>query len=203
MGSTVIYPQGGNGTVFALAAGDSIALWSEGDAKLYQIVSYVDQPDSVNLVGTFQAGDDLTVFGAYAAGGNFRVEAGASKVYVQYGADPRVPEANMGKQRTPTSLNATGAVTTDKIFSGIVTSTTAAAVAGTIPTGTVMDASANWNIGDSVDWSVINTGGANAFTVTAATGHTVFGAAAVAASTSGMFRTRKTGANTFVTYRIG
>ena len=46
-------------------------------------------------------------------------------------------------------------------------------------------------------------GGANAFTVTAATGHTIVGAAAVANSTSGRFRTRKTAANTFVTYRIG
>jgi len=50
---------------------------------------------------------------------------------------------------------------------------------------------------------VINTGGSNAFTVTAATGHTIVGAAAVAASSSGLFRTRKTAANTFVTYRIG
>jgi hypothetical protein len=41
-------------------------------------------------------------------------------------------------------------------------------------------------------------------TVTAAaTGHTVVGNMAVAAATSGRFLTRKTAANTFVSYRIG
>jgi hypothetical protein len=67
-----------------------------------------------------------------------------------------------------------------------------------------MEAAGEYDIGESFDWSAINTGGANAFTVTAAaSGHTVVGAGAVAASTSGVFRTRKTAASTFVTYRIG
>ena len=83
-----------------------------------------------------------------------------------------------------------------------MTSTTAAAVAGTVPTGAVMEAAANWAVGDSVDWTVIATG-ANAFTVTAAaSGHTLVGTAAVATVTSGRFRTRKTATDTFVTYRI-
>lgn len=57
-------------------------------------------------------------------------------------------------------------------------------------------------VGDSIDWAVINTG-PNTFTVTADTDHTLVGAGAVATATSGLFRTRKTAANTFVTYRIG
>jgi hypothetical protein len=48
---------------------------------------------------------------------------------------------------------------------------------------------------------VINTGG-NTFTVTAATGHTIVGVAAVVTVTSGNFRTRKTAADTFITYRM-
>jgi hypothetical protein len=64
-----------------------------------------------------------------------------------------------------------------------------------------MDAAAQMAIGDSVDWTVINTG-PNTFTVTAATGHTIVGAAAVATATSGWFRTRKTAADTFITYRL-
>ena len=64
-----------------------------------------------------------------------------------------------------------------------------------------MEAAANWAVGDSVDWTVIATG-ANAFTVTAASGHTLVGTAAVATVTSGRFRTRKTATDTFVTYRI-
>jgi hypothetical protein len=85
---------------------------------------------------------------------------------------------------------------------GIVTSTTAAAVTGTLPTGAVLDASSSFQIGDSFDWKVINTGATNAFTVAAATGHTIVGSATVALSTSARFRTAKTAAATFVTYRI-
>jgi hypothetical protein len=64
-----------------------------------------------------------------------------------------------------------------------------------------MDAASSFAVNDSFNWSVINTGG-NTFTVTAATGHTIVGAAAVSGGTTGNFRTRKTAANTFVSYRI-
>jgi uncharacterized protein YaiE (UPF0345 family) len=74
-------------------------------------------------------------------------------------------------------------------------------VAATLDTGTVTDAALTMAVDDSFDWSVINTG-PNTFTVTAAAGHTIVGAAAVATATSARFRTRKTAANTFVTYRI-
>ena len=56
-------------------------------------------------------------------------------------------------------------------------------------------------VNDSFDWSAIATG-ANSFTVTASTGHTIVGSGVVATVTSGRFRTRKTAANTFVTYRL-
>ena len=102
---------------------------------------------------------------------------------------------------TPVAVNVTGAVSALAIIGGIVTSTTAAAVAGTVPTGAVMEAASDWAINDSIDWSVINTGG-NTFTVTAASGHTLVGAAAVATLTSGRFRTVKTAVNTFITYRM-
>ena len=104
-------------------------------------------------------------------------------------------------QGAPGVLDATGALTAEMILSGIVTSA-AATVAGTVPTGTVMDAAFDLEIGESVDWSVIKVG-ANNFTVTAATGHTLVGSGVVATTTSGLFRSRKTAANTFVTYRIG
>jgi hypothetical protein len=106
-------------------------------------------------------------------------------------------------QPTPGTLNATGTLTAALVFGGIVTSTTAAAVTATLDTGAIMEAAGSFVVGDYVDWSVINTGGSNAFTVTAAaSGHTVVGAGAVSASTSGCFRTLKTAANTFVTYRM-
>jgi hypothetical protein len=124
-------------------------------------------------------------------------------VFYEVGVSPQVQGLLDSQiQATPVAVNVTGAVSAIAMLGGIVTSTTAAAVAGTIPTGTVMDASSEFAINDSFDWSVIATG-ANAFTVTAATGHTIVGTAAVATTTSGLFRTRKTAANTFVTYRIG
>lgn len=129
----------------------------------------------------------------------------AGKLVVNGGAVPVLLDSGVlvGEQGAPGTLNATGTLTKALIEGGIVTSTTAAGVTATLDTGAVMDTGSDLGVGDSFDWSAINTG-ANAFTVTAAaSGHTVVGAGAVAAGTSGLFRTRKTAAETFVTYRIG
>ncbi len=105
-------------------------------------------------------------------------------------------------QPAPTAVNTTATTTAAAILGGIITSTTAAAVALTVPTGADMDTGTAFDVDFAVDWTVINTGGANAVTVTANTGHTLVGLATVAANTSGRFRTRKTAADTFVTYRL-
>jgi hypothetical protein len=57
-------------------------------------------------------------------------------------------------------------------------------------------------IDTAFDWVLINTGSGTA-TLAAGTGHTIVGAATTAIATSSRWRTRKTAANTFVTYRIG
>lgn len=196
----VIHPNG-TATV-TVPATESIAVFTFGQADVIQVVGYPNIPSSETLLGVVD--NEQTVFGAYASGATIVINAGASPVYYEVGVSPVVKLIYASQyQGDPVAVNATGAVSAAAILGGIVTSTTAAAVAGTIPTGTVMDASAEFVIGESVDWSVINTGAANAFTVTAAAGHTIVGAAAVAASSSGLFRTRKTAANTFITYRIG
>jgi len=112
-------------------------------------------------------------------------------------------------QAAHSSLNATGELISALIKGGIVLSSTAAAVAGTLPTGAVLDATFAGSdallVGEGFEWSVINTGAVNAFTVTAAaTGHTVAGAGVmvVLALTSARFFTRKTAAETFLTYRL-
>lgn len=102
----------------------------------------------------------------------------------------------------PVAVNTTATLTIAQILSGIITSTTAAAVTGTLPTGTLSDAAGETQEDEGFEWVVINTGGTNAFTVQANTDHTLVGAGAVAANTSGRFVTRKTAANTFVTYRV-
>jgi len=198
MSSTTIYPQGT--AEITIPATESIAVYTKGTAKVYRVVGYPNFPETKTLLGSVTAGQ--TVFGAYASGATIVVEAGAAAVEYAVGVDPVTDAVLINRvQGTPGVLNATGALTAAMMLSGIVTSTTAAAVAGTVPTGTVLDSAGAFAIGDSFDWSVIATG-ANAFTVTAADGHTLVGTAAVATVTSGRFRTRKTAANTFVTYRL-
>lgn len=103
---------------------------------------------------------------------------------------------------SPAPVNATATLTIAQLIGGTITTTTAAAVTMTLPTGTLSDA-AFTSLGQlmSFHWTVINTG-PNAATIAAGTGHTVVGNMTVAAGTSGTFRTRKTAANTFITYRI-
>lgn len=109
-------------------------------------------------------------------------------------------------QGTPTAKTADATLTIAELLTGIVTVTSASAVALTLPTGTLTDAGVAGGtlpVGQSFDWNVINLGSSSgAVTMTAGTGHTYVGAAVVAISTSATFRTRKTATNTFVTYRI-
>lgn len=196
--SNIIYPQG-SATV-TIPAAESIAVFTEGSADVFQVVGYPNLPSTQDLAGTVVNG--TTVFGPYASGATIIIEAGAAGALYEVGVAPVIAETKASQvQGDPVALNATGAITAAAILGGIVTSTTAAAVAGTVPTGAVMDAATEMAVGDSFDWSVIATG-ANAFTVTAASGHTLVGTAVVATVTSGLFRTRKTAADTFVTYRL-
>lgn len=199
MSSLVVSPLG-NVTVVVPAAG-SIAVYTKGSAQVSQIVGYPNHPDTLSLLGTVSNGQ--TVFGPYASGARIVIDGGALPTLYEVGAAPLVEDVLAWQvQTTPVALNATGALTAAAMLSGIVTSTTAAAVTGTMPTGTVLDAAANFQVGDSFDWSVIATG-ANAFTIAAAAGHTIVGTAVVATVTSGHFRTTKTAAATYVTYRMG
>lgn len=203
--SSLIVAAGGKAEI-SVAASDKIAIFSAGDCVLSQIVGYPNYPEKVSLIAELPAQTEY-VSSAFSSAATLILDNSGNPFPALYevGTDAVVKKDGRKTapvQGDPVAVNTTGAVSAAAILGGIVTSTTAAAVAGTIPTGTVMDASAEFAIGDSVDWSVINTGGANAFTVTAAADHTIVGAAAVAASTSGRFRTRKTAANTFVTYRV-
>lgn len=124
--------------------------------------------------------------------------SGAANVLVR----PLARDGRALGQPAPVTLNATGTMASGDILAGIITSTTAAAVAGTTRTGTQLEAElAHVGIGQYHDFSIINTG-SNTFTLTAGTDVSIVGAAAVTAGTSGRFRAKKTAANTFVIYRI-
>lgn len=108
--------------------------------------------------------------------------------------------------QTPTVANATATLTIAQLLTLIITTTSSTAVALTLPTGTLTDAgilNGLLAVNMSFDWSLINLGSSTgAMTLTAGTTHTIVGNTVVAISTSTQFRTRKTAANTFVTYRI-
>lgn len=198
MTSRVVYPFGS--TTITIPAGESIAVYTADVANVIRNLGFPNAPSQPSLLG--QVSNTQTVFGSYSSGASITIEAGAAPVLYEVGTTPVVACCYATqRQPSPVAVNATGAVSTTALLGGIVTSTTAAAVAGTIPTGAAMDLASEFAVDDSFDWSVINTG-ANTFTVTAASGHTIVGAAAVATATSGYFRTRKTAADTFVTYRM-
>ena len=200
MSFNVIFTQGT--ATFTVPAGEKVAVQAYSPASVFQEVGYPNFPETQDLLQVVE--NTTYVSTAFTNATSVTIQAGASGATYAVGTDPVVSDdGKFQLQGTPGVLNATGALTAAMILSGIVTSTTAAAVAGTLPTGAVLDAASEFAIGDSFDWSVIATG-ANAFTVTAAaTGHTIVGTAAVATVTSGAWRTRKTAAETFVSYRIG
>ena len=192
-----------NGLVeLTIAAADRVAIWSRAPVKVYQQLGVPNFPSTFRLIQDVAAKTEYRS-AAFSTGAVIRIEADAADVFYAVGVTAVITE-NIGQraQPAPGVLNSTGTLTAAMIAAGIVTSTTAAAVTATLDTGAVMDAALEMDIGESFDWSAIATG-ANAFTVTAAAlGHTVVGAGAVATGTSGTFRTRKTAAGTFITYRL-
>jgi hypothetical protein len=106
-------------------------------------------------------------------------------------------------QPEPVSKSASATLTIAELLTGIIQYTGSAATL-TLPTGTNIEgglpATSPTNM--SFDFSVITTGAGTA-TLGTATGLTLVGNMGVAATTSSLFRVRKTGTNTFTVYRIG
>lgn len=199
--SMKVYPFGS--VEVAVAASDIVSIFSKSPVKVYQLNAGLPNMPPTKVLFATAAADADYQSGAFAAAARLVIEAGPSEAFVNIGtAAVPIERRGLRGQGNPGVLDATGTLTAAMIASGIVTSTTAAAVTATLDTGAVMDAALNMEIGESFDWSVINTGG-NAFTVTAAaTGHTIVGTAAVATVTSATWRTRKTAAATYISYRI-
>jgi hypothetical protein len=198
MSYNIVFAQGT--VTVAVPAGEKIAVQAYSAASVFQEVGFPNFPEANDLLSVVE--NTTYVSSAFTNATNVIIQAGASGAAYAVGTAPVI--SNSGKyqdQGAPGVLNATGTLTAAMILSGIVTSTTGAAVTATLDTGAIVDAASEFAIGDSFDWSVINTGG-NAFTVTASSGHTIVGTAAVATVTSAVWRTRKTAADTFVSYRL-
>lgn len=200
MADTTVPVQGGTGVNITIPAAALIATFSSQQYQVIQIVGYPNEPNQPLVLFS---GVGYYTSPVFANGATVQVLAGAAVATYNIGVSAVVGVATgFPTQGNPGALNATGALTTALLLTRIVTSSTAAAVAGTLDTGTVTDAAVTMAIGDSFNWALVNTG-ANTFTVTAATGHTIVGTATVLTTISGQFRTRKTAAATFITYRIG
>ena len=110
------------------------------------------------------------------------------------------------QQPTPTAKSASATLTIAELLTGIVTTLGTVAMTLTLPTGTLAEAGVSapaMPVNGCFDWAVINTGTVSAaVTMAAGTGHTLVGSAAILIGSSAGFRTRKTAANTFVTYRM-
>jgi hypothetical protein len=105
-------------------------------------------------------------------------------------------------QAAPAAVNATATLTVANLKTGIITSTSAAATDMTLPTGTdTEEGFSGIYTNMTFEWSVINTG-PSLVTVLANTAHTLVGSGAVATGTSARFASRRSAANTFVTYRL-
>jgi hypothetical protein len=111
-------------------------------------------------------------------------------------------EILMGTQVAPTAKTAAATLTPAELATEIITYN-GAAVNLTLPLGTDLDnAFSSMKVNSSFDFSIINLGGTNAATVTANTGCTIVGVAAVSANSSCIWRARKTADATYVFYRV-
>jgi hypothetical protein len=199
-----------------LTATQKVAVYSQGLANVYRTSGFVNYPAQTTLLGTVINGQ--TVFGTYTGGATIQIEAaGGLPVFYEVGTDPVVKQGRLesGVQVTPTAKTIAVTLTAAELLTNIITGTHAAGAtaAYTLPTGTLLDASSTFLVDEYFDWSLINLSAAAADTITITAGqdHTIVGNPIVQsanASTGGIYgnsalwRTRKTAANTFVSYRI-
>jgi hypothetical protein len=107
-------------------------------------------------------------------------------------------------QPTITTISTTGAntLTIAQLLTEIINYTGAGTATFTLPTGTLMDGGITGIVSNvAFDWSVVNTTG-NAVTMASGTSNTYVGNTTVAANVSARFRSVRTAATTWSTYRI-
>ena len=116
--------------------------------------------------------------------------------------DGNLSEVVLNTQSAPVAKTAAATLTAAELANGVITYN-GAAVNLTVPLGADLDAAfTSMKVNSSFDFFIINTGGTNAATVTANTGCTLVGVAAVSANTACNWRVRKTDVATYVFYRI-
>ncbi len=126
------------------------------------------------------------------------------------------PLAKIKSQVTPSAETVACTLTIAELLTGIITGTHAAGAtaAYTLPSGALSDAGATFAVDTCIDWSLINLSANAVDTITLTSpgaDHTIVGNPIVQSSNaatggvmgnSAIFRTRKTAAATFISYRI-
>jgi hypothetical protein len=193
-------------------AGDRIATYSRESIKVWQIVGAPNQAEKLDLLQEVPADTEYRS-AVFANGATLMIEGGQAESLYTLGVGAVILE-NIGRraQPTPTAMTVTANITPAGLLSGMIIGTHAAGATQTytLPAGATLDAAFEMDIGESVDWSIINASAAAADTITVAQAgadHTIVGAAVIVSANSapdntGMYRTRKTAADTFVTYRL-
>lgn len=112
--------------------------------------------------------------------------------------------------RTVSAKTTVVTLTIAELLTGIITGTHAAGAdqAYTLPLGTDCEAARTWATNETFEWSLVNLSGTpatNTITITANTGHTIVGpgvavGSATAALNTRRCLTRRSAANTFITY---
>lgn len=116
-------------------------------------------------------------------------------------ASPVVTGVGYFQQGAPASKAAAATLTAAELLGGLI-EYTGAADNLTLPLGVLVETAVSGLAADrAFEFSVVNTGSGTATLVTAL-GLTLVGAMTVAAGESGMFRVRRTAANTFTVYRV-
>jgi hypothetical protein len=205
--SFLVFPNGNSGDI-VIPANESIAVACQGTAQVSRKLGFPNYPDQITLIGTVINGQ--SVFGPYASGATIIVEAvGGVTAFYEVGTSPSVQQGRLisGVQAAPVDIADGGsmAYTTASILGGLVTATPTAGRNIQLPTGAAMDLASTFNVNDFFDWSVITLAAFALTTTAGASGHTLVGSGATAATSgsAARFRTRKTATDTFVSYRIG
>jgi hypothetical protein len=172
-----------------------------------QKLGFYNASPVVQQLATTGLGEVLSNLGLRAAGTAFPITTSGATT---------LTGLNIKGQGAP-DAEGTGVITVHlaDMLTGIVTGTPNAARIYTLDTGANIDAGMTIGVDQAFEWALINinTTAANIITLAGAAGHTIVGSLAIPAnsattggvwgSSSALLRTRKTAANTFITYRIG
>ena len=168
--------------------------------------------------GAFSNGE--VSFGPFTTATNVRIESvGPDPVLYSIGAlgvpipvEQLRPSVSARCQPAPATYTGTATMLATELMAGILTGTQSSGSTDTLtlPTGTLLDTATGLQVNEGFEWSFINlsTVGGSTYTFAAGSGNTIVGDAVlqIAGLTTGCasarFFSRKTAANTFITYRV-